>query len=178
MVHKAIVERYARTFLLAGKQAGSLDIIESDLNLVLDVLNKNQEFQAFIKNPVVSLNNKESVIIKSFGTKLSELSMHFLRLLIKKNRLELLGSVIQEFQLVLDTYNNVVKGTIYSVTPLSDDQMSQITKSYEKRDSMTHVFDNQLDTNLIGGFIVRVGDLVEDHSLQNKLEHLKNKLLA
>jgi F-type H+-transporting ATPase subunit delta len=178
MVHKAIVERYARTFLLAGKQAGSLDVIESDLNLVLEVLNKNQEFQAFIVNPVISLSNKESVINKSFGSKISELSVHFLRLLIKKNRLELLGSVIQEFQKVLDTHNNVVKGTIFSVTPLNDDQMSQITKLYEKRENITHVFDNQIDESLIGGFVVRVGDLIEDHSLQNKLEHLKNKLLA
>ncbi len=178
MIHQAVVERYARTFLLAGKQADALKDLEKDFLLVKEVLKMNPEFQAFIKNPVISSEDKELVIKKSFESKVSLLTIHILQLLIKKNRLELLAPVLDEFQNVLDTHNNVVKGTVYSVTPLEDSQLSEITKKYEQRNNIVHIFDNKIDSSLLGGFVVRVGDKVEDLSLQNKLEHLKNKLLA
>jgi len=178
MIHQAVVERYARTFLLSGKNSDSLSVIEKDFSLIAAVLKDNAQFQSFIKSPIIRMSDKEAVIKKTFVGNVSELTVHFLQLLIRKNRLMLLGPILAEFQNVLDAHNNVVKGIVYSVKPLDDSQLSKITQHYEKRDKIAHIFDNKIDRKLIGGFVVRVGDRVEDMSFQNKLEHLKNKLLA
>jgi F-type H+-transporting ATPase subunit delta len=122
-----------------------------------------------------------SGLFKSAGAdKLSGAGKHgnnFLKLLLENKRSNVLPEIAEHFDALKADVENTVEATVTSATPLSQAQQNEIAGALKKRLGRDVSITTKVDENLIGGAVIRAGDVVIDGSLRARLEGLANALI-
>jgi F-type H+-transporting ATPase subunit delta len=120
---------------------------------------------------------KKRVLALVFGDDISKQMLSLISLLIDKGRISYLAEIIDEYQRLCMENEGIAQAYITSAKALSEQEESNIKKSLEKALSRQIIMHTEVDTKLIGGLVVRVGDQIFDNSLSTKLQNLKKGLL-
>ena len=164
--------RYAKAlFRLASDTNKSREVL-LDLKNLLQLLQSDSKLDILISNPVIKKDVKESLIRKIFDTKISSLSLNFLLLLIKKGREAFLVEVINRYKEIYNTHNNISVIDIISANPLSDTFKEGVKRKISVGGGEV-ILKEKIDKNLIGGFIIKKGDLQYDASIRKQLNNAK-----
>ncbi len=102
---------------------------------------------------------------------------NFLKLLIEYRRIRVMPEIATHFELKKAAVENTVDATVTSASKLTDKQVAEIAASLKKRLGREVKIETKLDENLIGGAVIRAGDVVIDGSLRARLEGLANALI-
>ena len=103
---------------------------------------------------------------------------NFLRLLLENGRVSVLPEISEHFEMLKAQVENTVDVTVTSAAPLSDARKSEITSALKRRLGRKVRLETEIDENLIGGAVIRAGDVVIDGSVRSRLEGLANALIA
>ncbi len=173
-----VAKRYAKALFQLGIEENKLEQLENDLTQIENLFKESDAFRVFIANPLISEVEKAKILSKSLKDKLSDTSFYFLQLLTEKKRSSLLPDTIDQFWLLLNQHRNILKGELVSVIDLSDDQVQKIKDNVEKMTGKIIIFDKRLDPSIIGGFIVKVEDIIIDNSIRFQLHKLRERLIV
>ncbi|MEM9985457.1 MAG: ATP synthase F1 subunit delta [Bacteroidota bacterium] len=178
MVENRIGHRYAKSaFELAGEQ-GNLDQVHGDMGLFLEVYEQNRDFRDMLQSPIVNLDAKQKIIDRIFGRHFkSKLMTTLVALVVRKNREMYLPEVAQSFLSLYDEVKGIARGTIESAIPLSDQQVNAIQETLEKSTGKRFELTEEVNPELIGGFLLKVGDTQFDGSVASALRRAKQQLL-
>ena len=102
---------------------------------------------------------------------------NFLKLLLEYGRIAVLPEIAAHFEVLKAQIENIVDVTVTSAQPISKKQQDTISKALRKRLGRDVNLATQIDENLIGGAVIRAGDVVIDGSLRSRLEGLANALV-
>ena len=102
---------------------------------------------------------------------------NFLKLLLEYGRVSVLPEIAQHFETLKAAVENTVDVTISSAAPLSAAQQKEISQALEKRLGRDINLETEIDENLIGGAVIKAGDVVIDGSLRARLDSLSNALI-
>lgn len=177
MIRSRVAKRYARALFEVALEKKQLEPVEADLGSLKESYEQSQEFSALIDSPVISTEAKQRAFSASFNKRLQEITFRFVTLLISKNREMLLMQIVEEFGELLDQHRGIVRGDVYSVTPLSDEQVKNLVAQLNRMTGKNVVITRRLDKNLLGGIVIKLQDKVFDASLRNKLEKLRQTLI-
>ena len=172
-----IAKRYAKALFDLAQEENLLSSFQVQIKEFAAIYIENLELREFIDSQGVPGAAKIEFFNKLLGGKCHQYIIHFLSLLIDKKRERHLQDIFSEFNSLCNDYFDVLEGTIYSTKLLSNDQINNIEKSIETKLGKKVELINKLDSSLIGGLKVVVGDTVFDNSLQHKMEALKKELL-
>lgn len=178
MKQSSVADRYAKTLYLASNNAGIVDAVLQDYHTLVDLFDKHKEFQSLLTNPTVKLARKQEFLKNVLSKHLQELSLNFISLLVRKNRIQYLMQVARSFINIVQVQRGIKTAVIYSSIALDEKQISKLKSHFEKVQGGTFEFNNRIDSTLIGGFKIQINDTVIDWSIKNKLESLKKELLA
>ena len=167
--------RYAKSLLLLAEEKNILNKISVDGELIYNTIFNSKELRSVLKSPVVKLNIKKSLLNKIFDKKISREAISFLDFVIEKNRVNILLEIFKEFLLLVDKENNVLNTKVVSAVALNDVTKHHISDCFETRTGKSIKVNYSLDPGLIGGFIVKIEDLVYDASIKNQLQLLRKK---
>ncbi len=167
--------RYANSFLGLAEEKYNLDEIASDIKIVYNTFASSKELQRILKNPVVKADKKESILEEIFASEITSTSLNFLKFILNKNREELLFDITKRFLELYDQKLGVVNANITSAVELTEAHKSEIKEKLEKYTNKVVRTKYSVDNNIIGGFLVRIGDTVLDASISHQLYLLKNK---
>jgi len=103
---------------------------------------------------------------------------NFLKLLIEYDRVAVLPEIADHFEVLKANVENSIDVTITAATPLSEKQQGEIVAALKKRFGRDVTLATKVDENLIGGAVIRAGDVVIDGSLRARLDGLANALVA
>ena len=157
-----VSSRYAKSLLGIAKDQGELEQAYSDMKLISETCENNKELMLLLKTPIVKADKKIQVLDALFSSHLGKLSMKFVQTIARKGREGLLYTIAVEFQSQYKVEKNIVTAVVTSAAG------SSVTSEVE-------LIENQ-DKDLIGGFIVRLGDKQVDASIHRKLNDLKKSL--
>ena len=102
---------------------------------------------------------------------------NFVKILAARRSLNKAGKIIAEFEKIWNKERGIVEGELVSARGLSEDIVTLLNGQIVKLLFVKEVkLENKVDKNILGGFIIKVGDMVIDGSLKNQLQSLKNKL--
>jgi F-type H+-transporting ATPase subunit delta len=107
----------------------------------------------------------------------SEKGTNLLKLLLENRRVAVLPEIAEHFEALKAKVENSVDAVVTSATKLSKDQISEIAAALKERLGCDVKVETEIDENLIGGAIIRAGDVVIDGSLRARLEGLANALI-
>lgn len=171
-----IAVRYATALLESAETQKSVDAVKADLGALKALYADSAEFKTLIHSPTIQLAEKEKMISDTFKN-VNELTLTFLRLLVRKNRLTLLVDCVTEFERLIDLKSGIVHAEAISSEKLTDNQLASIKQNLETQLNKSVVLTNSTDESLLGGYVVRVNDTMIDHSIKNQLAKLKESLL-
>ena len=174
-----IAERYASGLSEAVEDLSKLEEVLQSLTDLSDVYNSEHDLRTVLGNPTREIK-KRAAVLDSVLTKMESPVQvkRFAQVLLKKGRISLLSSIAEIFATIVDNRLNRVEARVTSAVPLDSDQRQKITESLQVFSGKTVRTTCEVDKNVLGGVIARIGSVVIDGSLRAKLEQLKHTLLS
>lgn len=170
-----VASRYAKSLIDLAVEQNVLEQVKKDIELFLETGRANPELQAILKNPIIGLDKKANILDGLFAGKVHEIILSFFKIVIRKGRSEILYATGKEFISQYNILKNVVKATVTSASPLSKENISQIEDVVKQATNGEVILTSHVDPNLIGGFILKVGDKQFDTSISSKLNKLRKE---
>lgn len=173
-----ISRRYARALLEIGTSDGSLETLVAEMQKVADVYLESAELRNAVDNPVVPQPAKKA-IASALCDKLGvgKTARHAVLLLGDRRRLKILPEIATMLREMNDAKKGLIRAEVTTAVALSDGFYQKLLQTLEKLSNKRVVLDKKHDPALIGGVVLRIGDLVLDSSLKTRLDGLKHALL-
>ena len=177
MTGSRISKRYAKALLSLGQEDGNYAEFGENLKDFTGLCADNPEFSKVIANPVFSVDDRKKVLDAVLEkSPFADLVKNLLRLLLDKNRIEGIKDVSAYYTRLTDEISNIIRADIITARPLKDAAMDKLDVVLAKITSKTVKIKVEEDESLIGGLVVKIGDLVLDGSVRAQIEGLKESL--
>ncbi len=175
MGESKITNVYARALFEAARDAGTLEKTAADLASFSDAMHASRELIAVMYNPRIDTVTKKKVVaqLTEGGDRIF---VSGINLLIDKRHSDLLFDLNDEFQKLMRKEQNVVEVEVTSAVELPEATMAGIRRRIEEATGKTVDIKTTVRNDIIGGLILRFGDVIVDSSLQAKLEQLRSRL--
>jgi ATP synthase F1 delta subunit len=170
-----IAEVYARSLFEVAKEHDEVDEIHDQLGEFADVLDTNRELQMFFFSPYFSAEEKKDGIGKVVEGA-NEHFLNFLKLIAERHRVPALFRIRREYDALWREENKLLEVRVTSAKPLDDELVSSIGKRIEEQTGRRIDLDANVDPDVIGGLVLRVGNLVMDASVRGRLERLRKEV--
>ena len=184
--NNTIARPYARAAFELANEAKDLAAWSEALNTAQDVLADGQA-EKFLSNPSLGKEQKQEFLNDVFGSVgdkgsvlagSNEHGTNFLKLLLEYGRVAVMPEIAEHFEALKAEIENTVDVTVTSAAPLSAEQQKSVAAALKERLGRDVTLSTEIDENLIGGAVIRAGDVVIDGSLRTRLEGLSNALIA
>ncbi|WP_224484299.1 ATP synthase F1 subunit delta [Robertkochia aurantiaca] len=166
--------RYAKALIGYAQDNNLLEGVFNDMNHVVKTLGESEELMQLIQSPIVKSETKNDAL-KSVFAAFDKASFNLIDLLIANNRIELLPMVAQRYTELYDELKGKQVATVTTAVPLSQEMENKILEKVSTLTGKEVILKKKVDADLIGGFILRVGDKEYNASISNKLNTLKRK---
>jgi F-type H+-transporting ATPase subunit delta len=173
MSELTVAARYAKSIIDLSQEQKSLEDVNNDMIFFLKTLKANPQLIAVLSNPIISHAKKLNILTALFEGKVHKVSIAFYKLMINKGRGEVLYTTAHEFINQYDTLKHITQATVVSATPLSAANQAKILAEVKASVGGDVVLETTVDPELIGGFVLTVGDRQIDTSIANNLKKLK-----
>jgi F-type H+-transporting ATPase subunit delta len=173
--NKAAV-RYAKALLELAVEHNKVELIEADILQLLKVANEAHDFQVFLNSPLINIDKKIAVIKQIFSD-FNQTTIDFLNLVTNNGRETVMIDIAKQFISQLKTLRGIVPVTIISAQPLEESTKQSILVNIAPAIHGTPEITEEIDSDLIGGFIVRMGDHQIDASVASQLQRLKQQFV-
>jgi F-type H+-transporting ATPase subunit delta len=178
MADKSTIARpYAKAAFEEARDRGRLGPWSQALRTAAAV-SSDSRVKALLGNPRVTPEELAGLVTGIAGPQLDEEGRNFVRTLADNRRLVLLPEISALFDELKNGAEGVVDVTVTSAAPLDDSQLGKLTAALERRLGRTVRLQCATDPALIGGAVLRAGDLVIDGSLRGRLERIAYELTA
>lgn len=165
--------RYAKALLEYALQQNSVERVFQDMSLIYRTIEDNKDLDRLLLSPIVKTVVKKNVLDKVF-TNVSDEVRRLFALLIENKRLPILSQVAQKFVIQYNEYKNNKVAVVTTAVPLTDAMRTEVLQKVETLTQNKNItLENKVDENIIGGFILRIGDIQYNASVAFKLNKLK-----
>lgn len=170
-----VASRYAKSLIDLALEQKALEEIKNDMDLFVNTLKASSELQAVVKNPIIPLGKKNEIIKALFGDKIHKVTSAFLKIVVDKGRADIIFGIAKEFLNQYYQFKNIVTAKVFSASALTDEAKAEIITKVKAITGGEVVLNASVDANLIGGFILTVGDKQFDSSISSSLSRLKKE---
>jgi F-type H+-transporting ATPase subunit delta len=176
MLEIKAASRYAKSIIDLSIELNALEEMKNDMVIIEQVIDKNPELEAILKNPIIPLDKKAGILENIFGTQVHKATRTFLQLIVSKGRSAILFETSKQFIAQYNRIKGIVTAQITSAVELTDANRVEIETIVKQALSANQVIlKEKIDPNIIGGFILKVGDKQFDSSISSSLNKLKKE---
>lgn len=172
-----LITRYVEGFLEYAKETIGLEQALEELRRAREIFRENQEFKEFLENPAINYIEKCSVIDKTLITGFSEEMRNFLKLLLKKGRIDKFVA-IAEYARIKYAHGDKISALLYTSYLMNTEFLERLKRRLEDKLRLKLQLYINLAPDMLGGVRVIFGNKILDGSVKKRLEDMKKKLLA
>ncbi len=167
--------RYARAILNLAKDSGLEKEVNKDMEFISGTISGSEDLERMLKSPVIKSAEKNKALHALFGEKVNAITLGLFNLLEENKRTVMLQSIAQQYIIIYDFLKSLDTAIVTTAIPLTADLEAQILeKVIELTGNKTNI-ENIIDPKIIGGFILRVGDMQYDASISNNFSELRKE---
>ncbi|MCE2613655.1 ATP synthase F1 subunit delta [Flavobacteriaceae bacterium D16] len=166
--------RYAKAILELAIDKKADVALEKDMRLVVSAIQENGDLKDVLGSPVIPGEVKKSILTGVFK-EIHELGKGLIELLVDKKRIALLSEVAVQYIRLHEEYKGERVAYVTTAVPLSNNLKDKLLKQVEKLTGDKVTLENQVDESVLGGFVLRIGDLQYNASIANKLDKIKRE---
>lgn len=172
-----LARRYAVSLYLVCKELKIEEQILQELKTI-SVISKSKKVSDFIRTPAIPNSIKQKIVVESLAKSFNPLLMHFLKLLIQKNRFELINSLIKSYEELKDADRNIVNVEVKSFKKVDQEYLEKIKNSLKKALGKDIKFTQIEDKSILGGISLSYFNTLIDGTLKGELQDLRENLLS
>jgi F-type H+-transporting ATPase subunit delta len=173
MLTSKVAKRYAQGLLDFTNESGQTSAVFSEMKDVVKLMSQSPDLNKFFLTPYIDSKKKVEVAKEIFKS-LSASSQNLITLVIKQGRESQLKNIAQEFINKVEDINGVQRITLTTATQLSKENLDQILRSTNLvKDGTNYDLKVNVKPEILGGYILRVGDQQIDASVKSKLNQVK-----
>jgi len=166
--------RYAKATLNLAVEQKTTDAIESDMRSIVQTISDSDELKEMIVSPILEGSSKKQVLLEVFKN-FNKITKELFALLVSKKRIDLLADVAAKYIALNEELKGENVAMVTTAVPLTPALEKKILSQIENITTNKISLENKIDESIIGGFILRIGDLQYNASISNKLNNLKRE---
>lgn len=171
-----VASRYAKSLLDLAVEKGQLEAVYNDMQQVKEVCEGSKEFISFLNSPIIKSDKKIATVKVIFDGKLNAITSGFLSIVTSKRRESVIPEMATSFIEQYKTHKKIMTAIITSAHGL-DAATKQKTMDLVKSQLNGEIeLVEKTNPDLIGGFVLKIGDQQLDKSVARQLSNLKKEL--
>lgn len=172
-----IASRYAKALIELAIEKEQLEEVTADIREFLSVAESNREVQLILQSPIVNIEKKKNVLTALFGQRANKITMSFYEIVTRKNRSNVLLTTAKEYIKQYNAHQGIQVAYVTTTVPLTDDLRNSFETIVSDISGLKKIeLVEKIDSNLIGGFVLKVNDKLLDDSVSGKLRTLRTRL--
>lgn len=176
--NESSAKNYAKAMFDVASDAGKIEVIKSDLDIVYSSLLVDKDIYDFFKSSFIDGNLRMRILKKVYAGKISEETFNLIAILIERDLIHTLFAVIVEYENLCNEYYNIAVARIITASDINN--IGNIEKLKECIRNMINDRDVHFifytDENIIGGIVIEIEDIVYDYSIKRILKELKTSI--
>ncbi len=169
----SLVRRYAKALFRVAVEKKKIENIRHDLTVFSEVLQLNPALDKYLLSPEISREEKEKTIQKLLGDQLSSEFLNFLRVLLRKGRMNFFSQMAEAYFHYQDEYFNRVRVVATTAVPLSEKDWERIQKRLSDTFHKEVILEPAVDPAILGGIRIQMDSTVYDASLLGQMERMR-----
>jgi F-type H+-transporting ATPase subunit delta len=174
-VASSIGRRYAHAYFDLARQDGKIAQRRDDLVRAVETLS-NREVAGALANPRLGLADRTRLALEVLEG-IGEPARNLVRLLIERNRVSVLGELVETYDLLTDRDSGVIRAEVITAIPVDETLNTRISRALGEKLGAAVQTEVRQDPAILGGLIIRIGDRVIDDSVATRLQQLRAALV-
>ena len=171
----SLATRYAKSLIQLVNEQGKLEQVYKDMKDMNGIFESNRDLKLMFKSPIITSDKKLNVVKQLFEGKIDAILYQFMTLVIKKGREAYLNEITHSFIVQYNEMKNITPVKLSSAVKLDGNIVKGIIDTLKKNEKLGEVeLTEEVDTNIIGGFVLTWGDKMIDSSVSRRLSTLKD----
>lgn len=166
--------RYAKAILEVSNAKGNAAVVSQDMATIAQAISESKELKSFLSNPIVKGNVKLNALLEVFASA-NEDTKSLFQVLLQNKRFDILEAITVQFKKLYDDLNGIQVAYVTTATELSSEMKSQILAKIKQLSDKEVSIVSNINPEIIGGFIIRIGDIQYNGSVADKLSQLKRE---
>lgn len=172
-----VATRYAKSMIDFSVEVNKLEEVKADMELIVSTCEENRDLKLMLKSPIIPPSKKVKVLAEIFSTKVQEITHQLISIMAGKSRESLLLEVAKEFLLQYLVVKGIEIAKVRTAAPIDEATRKEIDTIAKRITGNKIEIEETIDEDLIGGFIMRIGDLQYDTSVSAKLRKMERELI-
>ena len=178
MRETTIARNYAEALLELARRAGDLRGWEHYIDDLVDAVQRDRRLRLFLESPRVSAEQKNRILARAFEGQFPRNLVRFLQALVTHRRQMLLPEIAREYHDLVDQVEGRMHASVTVARDPADEERSEIAARLSQSFGKEVVPHFAVNENILGGVVVRVGDMVLDGSVRRRLSTLRARMLS
>ena len=170
-----IAQVYARSLFEVAKEQGLLDTIREQLAQFADALNDNREVAIFFFSPYFQTSEKKAGLERMISGA-EPIFMNFLEALLERHRMPAIFRIRAAYEQMWEEENRLLPVQVTSAVELDEQTVNSIGERIGQQTGRKIELSSEVDDSIIGGIVLRVGNVILDASIRNRLEQLRKQV--
>lgn len=167
--------RYAKALLNLAKEKGVDEKVNNDMLLLIDTIEESKDFDQVLQSPVIKAADKLKVAQSLFEKHIDTVTLGLINLLAENKRLAILNTIAKQYRVLYDFHKSIDVAKVITAVPLTAELQEVVSAKVKELTGNESSLENEVDPSILGGFVLRVGDIQYDASILNSIKHLKNQ---
>ncbi len=176
MKDTTVAARYAKGLFLFTEKRGETARALADLQVLRTVFAPGSAAERFLASPIVLPAEKRKALESGLGGRVLRGVVLFLDLLLRKKRIADFAVVVTEFEALVEKAQGIQRASVVSARPLESAERERLHRALERLTSATIRLETEVDSELLGGALVKIGDRVIDRSVRTLLRAMAERL--
>lgn len=167
--------RYAKAILNLAKESGNETLVNDNMKLVVETIAQSDDLDTMLKSPVIKAADKRKVLTALFGEKVDNIIKGLFNLLEENKRMIMLESIARQYAIIYDYHKSLQVAKVTTAVALTSDLEDKIQAKIVALTGNKASIENIVNPEILGGFILRVGDVQYDASISNQFKELRRE---
>lgn len=174
MLTSKVAKRYAQGLLDFTQESGNTELVFAEMKDVVKIMSESKELNQFLNTPFIDARKKDAVALEIFKN-FSSVSQNIIRLVIRQGRESQLKNIAQEFINKVEDIKGTQRISLVTATKLSEQNIQKIIADSNMINVSNYDLETIIKPEILGGYILRVGDQQIDASVKTKLNNIKKE---
>lgn len=173
MADTRAASRYAKSLIELAIERDALEEVHKDMQLFAETCMANRDFKLMLKNPIINHSKKKAILYKIFEGKVQKSTLAIFDVITRKNREMILPAIADEFVRLYRQHNGIDTVVVTTSVPLTTELRQKLVSTIKERTGKKVALTEKVNPDLIGGFVLQIGDQMMDNSIKSKLKALE-----
>lgn len=175
MNESRVASRYAKSLLDLAQEKGILEEVHKDMKMFYNLCQENPALARTFKNPIITHEKKLAILNSLLKGRVNDMTLAFFKIIGSKNREAYIYFIAKEFVQQYRVVKGIESAEVVTTFPLTDAQRTSFVNLVAGASGKKVELKESINGDIIGGYILNIGDRQIDESIKSKIQKLKMK---